>query len=229
MKIAQFDLIVFDWDGTLMDSEARIRACMQAAAADLALPVPDAGAVREIIGLGLQEAVVSLYPTIDETTANQVVQRYRYHYLEENRTPSPLFEGAAETVRALQSMGLLLAVATGKGRRGLDAVLASTGLGRCFQATRSADDAFSKPHPDMLLQILDELGVEAERALMVGDTAFDLQMAANAGVASLAVSYGVHARERLQQYEPLGCIDDIRELSGWLEGLDRLGHVTSRE
>jgi phosphoglycolate phosphatase len=213
----KFDLIVFDWDGTLMDSEARIRACMQAAAADLALPVPATEAIREIIGLGLYEAVVSLYPDIDESSANRVVERYRHHYLVENATPSPLFHGSAETIRALESMGFLLAVATGKGRRGLDSVLESTGLGPCFHTTRSADDAFSKPHPDMLLQILDQLGVDADRALMVGDTAFDLQMAANARVASLAVTYGVHSRERLQRCNPLGYIDDIREIRDWLK------------
>ena len=213
-----FDLLIFDWDGTLMDSESRIVACLQAAAADLGIRVPERAQARNIIGLGLKEAILSLYPGADGEMAERMVQRYRHHYLDANDTPTPLFPGARETLESLAEAGYLLAVATGKGRRGLDLSLEQTGLAPLFQITRCADEARSKPHPEMLLQILDELGADAGRALMIGDTEYDLQMAGNARMASLAVSYGVHSRERLLDHSPLHCIDDIRELSEWLDG-----------
>lgn len=213
----RFKLLVFDWDGTLMDSEARIVACVQAAARDLGLEVPSARSCRNIIGLGLNEAVTTLFPGSDDVQVGRVVDRYRYHFLVANKTPSVLFSGAADVLNKLVDDGFLLAVATGKGRRGLDLVLKSTGLGPLFHTTRCADETFSKPHPQMLLQILEELGIEAGEALMIGDTEYDLQMAKNARVKSLAVSYGVHSRERLMQFEPLGCLDAIHQLTDWLE------------
>jgi len=213
----RFKLLVFDWDGTLMDSEARIVACMQATARDLGLEVPTAVSSRNIIGLGLKEAVTTLFPGSDDAQVGRVVERYRHHFLVANKTPSALFPGAAEMLNRLVEDDFLLAVATGKGRQGLDLVLKSTGLGPLFHTTRCADETFSKPHPQMLLQILDELGVDAGEALMIGDTEYDLQMAANAEVKSLAVSYGVHSRDRLMQYQPLGCLDAIHELTDWLE------------
>jgi phosphoglycolate phosphatase len=212
-----FKLLVFDWDGTLMDSEARIVACMQAAAADLGLGVPADERVRDIIGLGLREAVTALIPEADDALVQRIADRYRLHFLNQNQTPSPLFSGAAEVLHGLYDQGYLLAVATGKGRRGLDKVLAETGFDRLFHATRCADETFSKPHPEMLLQLMDELGVTAAETLMIGDTEYDLQMANNARAWGLAVSYGVHARERLLQQGPLGCLDDIRDLGAWLE------------
>ncbi len=215
--IQRFSLLIFDWDGTLMDSEARIVACMQAAAADLSLALPDSAATRDIIGLGLKEAVMTLYPGLDREMVERMVQRYRHHYLLENETPTELFEGAEQVLRELSAAGFLLAVATGKGRHGLEQSLQQTGLGPLFQATRCADETFSKPHPEMLLQLLDELGTEPGRALMIGDTEYDMQMAGNAGLAGLAVSYGVHSPERLRRHAPLDCIDDIRELPRWLD------------
>ena len=215
--IQRFSLLIFDWDGTLMDSEARIVACMQAAAADLSLALPDSAATRDIIGLGLKEAVMTLYPGLDREMVERMVQRYRHHYLLENETPTELFEGAEQVLKELSAAGFLLAVATGKGRYGLEQSLQQTGLGPLFQATRCADETFSKPHPEMLLQLLDELGTEPGRALMIGDTEYDMQMAGNAGLAGLAVSYGVHSPERLRRHAPLDCIDDIRELPRWLD------------
>jgi len=212
----RFDLLVFDWDGTLMDSEARIVACMQAAATDLSIRVPDRGEARNIIGLGLKEAVMGLYPDLDAPTVDQMVLRYRHHYLVANNTPTELFGGAEQVLEELAEAGFLLAVATGKGHRGLQQSLEQTGLGPLFHATRCADQTLSKPHPEMLLQLLDELGTDRRRTLMIGDTEYDMQMAGNAGVAGLAVSYGVHSRERLLSHSPLGCIDDIRELTRWL-------------
>ncbi len=210
-------LLVFDWDGTLMDSESRILACMRAAAEDARVPIPSEDAAREIIGLGLREAVRVLFPTANEALVDSVVAGYRRHYLHQNETPTPMFDGAKEVLRELAERGYLLAVATGKGRQGLNSVLRQTGLEPLFHATRSADEAFSKPHPQMLLQLLDELGVAAEEALMIGDTEYDLQMASNAGVCGLAVSYGVHEEARLLQHSPLGIIHDVSELIPWLE------------
>ncbi len=211
-----YELLVFDWDGTLMDSESRIVSCMRAAIIDLGLELPEDSRISHIIGLGLKEAISVLFPSADEALIKEVTGRYRHHFLYENSTPTPLFRGVKEVLHRLRSEGYLLAVATGKGRPGLDRVLNHSGLDQVFHATRCADDAFSKPHPDMLLQLLDELGVQAADALMIGDTAYDMQMANSAGTAALAVSYGVHSIERLLQYEPLGCLDAISEIPGWL-------------
>ena len=209
-------LIVFDWDGTLMDSEARIVACLRAAIEETGLPHRSDEALRNIIGLGLREALVTLYP---EGTAQQhdaLVKHYRYHFLESNETPSPLFEGAKELIHDLYAEGHYLAVATGKGRQGLDKVLEETALGGYFHYTRCADETRSKPHPQMLLEIMDWLGTEPNDTLMVGDTEFDLQMANNAGARALGVSYGVHDKARLLACEPLACLDSLAEVAAWL-------------
>lgn len=213
----KFKLLVFDWDGTLMDSEARIVDCVRAAAGDLDLDIPSDDAIRNIIGLGLREAIDSLFPGADDDLHLNIVTRYRIHYLNENRTPSQLFQGAKEVIQGLAEQEYLLAVATGKGRSGLNLVLESTGIGGYFHATRCADETFSKPHPEMLQQIIDELGVFPKEALMIGDTEYDLEMAANAGVASLGVAYGVHAPERLAKHNPLGCLDRVTDLPDWLQ------------
>lgn len=223
-----FELLVFDWDGTLMDSAARIVSCMQAAAADLELEVPPVEAVRNIIGLGLREAMASLFPGHEESLVTHLVARYRHYYLGGDSTPSPLFPGARETLEQLSGEGYLMAVATGKGRPGLNRVLEETATAPLFHATRCADEGFSKPHPDMLLQLLDELGMEPEQALMIGDTEFDLQMAANAGVPGLAVDYGAHYRDRLMAFPQLGCLADIRQLPGWLREQGPAGAVSER-
>ncbi len=214
-----FKLIVFDWDGTLMDSEARIVDCMQTAIAEAGLPAPSRQAVRNIIGLGLLEAVRALLPDHPAETHVEIKDRYRLRYLGAAGAPTPLFEGADEVVRGLAEAGYLLAVATGKGRQGLDHALQSCGLGAFFHTTRCADETFSKPHPDMLLQIMDEMGVEPHETLMVGDTEFDMQLAGNARAHALAVSYGVHERGRLMNYPVLGCVDDVREIPTWLVGV----------
>lgn len=211
-----FKLIVFDWDGTLMDSEAKIVASARAASADLSMPPLAPERVRNIIGLGLREAVECLYPDGDEDFYRQFVERYRYHFLVGDQTPMPLFAGAGDTLNALCDQGYMLAVATGKSRRGLDRVLDETGLRRHFLASRCADEAPSKPHPRMLEELMEELGVAGNETLMVGDTEYDLQMARNAGTRAVGVSYGVHGRERLLQFAPLACLDDISELTEWL-------------
>jgi phosphoglycolate phosphatase len=223
----RYDLLVFDWDGTLMDSAARIVASMRKAFAELDLVPPPPAAARNVIGLGLSHAVTQLAPYADEVLLGRIIERYRTHYLELDDTPTPLFPGAAEVVAGLGAEGYLLAVATGKSRRGLDQALTQTGLGVHFHATRSADETFSKPHPQMLLELLDELGVRAERALMIGDTEYDLLTARNAGVDALAVCYGAHEPERLLALEPLACLSAIDALPGWLAA--RADTITTKE
>jgi phosphoglycolate phosphatase len=213
----RLNLLVFDWDGTLMDSEARIVACIQAAIEDLGLEPREVASIRNIIGLGLHEAINTLYPGSERSLHEGMTERYRYHFLTANPTTSELFAGAEETVRALSEAGYLLAVATGKGRKGLDMVLEETGLGEYFHTTRCADETFSKPHPQMLEEVMDELGAEPGETLMIGDTEYDMQMAVNARTHALAVSYGVHEKERLMKHGPLHCLDDITELNAWLE------------
>lgn len=212
----RFNLIVFDWDGTLMDSEARIVACVRAAIQDLELPHLEDGAIKNIIGLGLREAIDTLYPGSDEQVHRNMADRYRYHFLTGDPTPSELFDGSKETLEALYDAGYLLAVATGKGRVGLDKVLQETGLGDLFHATRCSDETFSKPHPQMLLELMDVLGAEPQETLMIGDTEYDLLMAKNAGTDALGVSYGVHEVERLEKHDPLDILNAIVELNDWL-------------
>ena len=211
----QFDLIVFDWDGTLMDSTSTIVHSIQGACRDLGLVEPSDDAARHIIGLGLNEAIAYLLPQLPETEYPRLIERYRYYYLGKDHE-IPLFAGADGVVRDLHAAGFLLGVATGKSRRGLDSVLDHTGLRPYFHATRCADECFSKPHPEMLEQLMIELGMARDRTLMIGDTSHDLLMAKNAGVASLAVSYGAHARADLLAHAPLECVGNIQEMETWL-------------
>lgn len=213
----RFKLIVFDWDGTLMDSEARIVACLQAAFRDVGEPSPSRERARNIIGLGLNEAMAVLWSEAGIADRQRVVDRYRLHFLGADPTPSVLFQGVRETIDWLGKRGYLLAVATGKSRRGLNESLATTELAQAFHATRCADETLSKPNPEMLLQIMDELGVGASETLMVGDTEYDLQMAQNAGASALAVCYGVHEPERLLRLEPLDCLSSLSDMPRWLE------------
>lgn len=215
-----FELIVFDWDGTLMDSEARIVTCIQAAFRDLGLPEPVREVARDVIGLGLEEAMELLLPMGDAGLRTEVALRYRRHFLGGDQSPSELFPGARETLDWMTGQGYRLAVATGKSRVGLNKSLAETGLGDVFHATRTADETFSKPHPQMLLELMDELGARAQETLMIGDTEYDLQMANNAGVRSLAVCYGVHSPDRLLACEPLACLDSLWAIRDWLTGRD---------
>lgn len=212
----RFELLVFDWDGTLMDSAEAIVVSMQAACADLGLPVPGEAAARHIIGLGLRDALTTLLPELPERDYPALVERYRHHYLGRDQDIS-LFEGAAETIRDLSEGGFLLAVATGKSRHGLNRALTHSGLGHYFHASRCADECFSKPHPSMLEEIMDELAAAPERTLMIGDTTHDLLMAINAGVAGLAVAYGAHPRQDLEALAPVATVDSFAELRRWLE------------
>lgn len=216
-----YRLLVFDWDGTLMDSEARIVSCLSMTLADLALPPLGRDTLLNVIGLGLPEAVAVLLPEADAALIRRFIDRYRYHFLSDHHAAATLFPGAMEMLTSLDRQGYLLAVATGKGRRGLDRSLEDTGCRSLFDLTRCADETASKPDPRMLLEIMDVLDVSPADTLMIGDTVYDLQMARNAGTSSLAVSYGVHARERLQACDPLGCLDAVTDILPWLDGVRR--------
>jgi phosphoglycolate phosphatase len=214
----RFDLVVFDWDGTLMDSQARIVACIQGAFRDLGRTPPSRDAASNVIGLGLDEAMAVLWPEADADQRAAVGAEYRRHFLVTNETPSALFPGARAMLERLVSEGYLLAVATGKSRVGLDRALGETGLGELFHATRCADETFSKPNPQMLLELMDELDVAAGQTLMVGDTVYDLQMAQNARAHALAVCHGVHPPERLLGLRPLACLESLAQIPEWLAG-----------
>jgi len=214
MAEKKFDLIVFDWDGTLMDSTALIVASIQAACADLGVAVPSREQAAYVIGLSLQDAMREVVPDMDEAGSQRLVESYRKHYLaRDNETV--LFEGIREMLEDLRGRGYQLAVATGKARRGLSRVLEYSGLGPLFHATRCADESFSKPHPAMLLELMDELFVDAGRTVMVGDTTHDLQMAHNAGTHALAMTYGAHPAQALQQENPLAMFDSAKQLREW--------------
>ena len=211
----RFDLIVFDWDGTLFDSTALIVRCIQDACADLGVPVPSNEAAAFVIGLGLQDALRHAVPGLHPSRYPELAQRYRQHYFARQHELS-LFEGTLEMLQALKARHHWLAVATGKARRGLDEALAHSQLAGLFDGTRTADETASKPDPRMLLELMREFGAEAERTLMIGDTTHDLQLALNAGTPSLAVSYGAHEPEAFEAYGPLAVLHSTAELNDWL-------------
>lgn len=212
-----YDLLVFDWDGTLADSIGRIVDAMQHAAQACGLAPRDATQVKGIIGLGLPEAIRALYPRLDEQAVGSFREHYAQRYIALEATPSPLFSGVREGLDSFRRAGYRLAVATGKARRGLDRVLNGHGLADFFDITRAADETRSKPDPLMLEEILGHCGVSPERALMIGDSAFDLQMARNAGMPCVAVGYGAIELEALMAYEPVLAIDDFAQLTAWLQ------------
>ncbi|HTJ97909.1 MAG TPA: HAD-IA family hydrolase [Rhodocyclaceae bacterium] len=211
----RFDLIVFDWDGTLMDSAAAIVTALQSAAVDIGVEPPSDERARHIIGLGLYEALQYAMPNLSDAQYDELCERYRYHYLARDRE-LVLFQGATELVAELAERGHMLAVATGKTRNGLKRAFEHSGLGDMFHDSRCADECHSKPHPQMLLELMDAFAVAPENTLMIGDTTHDLQMAKNAGVAGLGVSYGAHPRAGLMVEASHGCVDDIIALSNWL-------------
>lgn len=205
-------MIVFDWDGTLCDSAAQIVAAVQSAARLMGLPVPTDEAAADIIGLGLVQAMARLYPDVPAPRRAALVSAYSTQYVAGEVDTPALFPGALETLHALRDQGRELAVATGKSRRGLDRILGKLGMTGFFHATRCADETRSKPHPQMLREIIAERGADPCDVVMVGDTEYDLEMASNAGVASVGVSYGVHSVERLAAHRPVAIIDRLPEL-----------------
>jgi phosphoglycolate phosphatase len=207
-------LIVFDWDGTLMDSEAQIVACLNAAIEDLGLEPLDDRVVSNVIGLGLSEAIDTLVPGRDAIFHQAFIGHYRRHWFASEE--SSLFDGARETLEICRQQGFLLGVATGKSRRGLDKVLAATGLWDYFNATRCADEAPSKPHPQMLHDVMSQLDVLPRQTIMVGDTEYDMEMATNAGAAKVAVTSGVHSESRLNRHAPLTCLERVSDMPAWM-------------
>ncbi|MGM3275913.1 HAD-IA family hydrolase [Ralstonia sp. 24A2] len=215
MPQQRFDLIVFDWDGTLMDSTSAITRSIQLACRDLGLPVPDDTRASHVIGLGLRDALEYAVPTLDPADYGKLAERYRFHYLSRD-SQLVLFPGVREMLDALRRENYLLAVATGKSRVGLQRALEVTGLTGVFDNTRCADETFSKPHPAMLLELTRDLGMDVERTVMIGDTTHDLQMAANAGAAGVAVTYGAHPADVLHTLTPLYCAQSVADLHRWL-------------
>lgn len=209
-------LLVFDWDGTLMDSAGHIVAAFRAACEDIGCRVPPEDGVRHVIGLGLREAVNGVLPELDDADYSRFLEAYRRRFWQSSLHGQALFAGAREVLADLKAAGYLLAVATGKGRNGLRRVLEEENLLPVFDVTRCAEETVSKPDPRMLNEILDELGLDAAAGLMIGDTSYDMEMAARAGMDRLGVSYGAHRRELLAPHAPLGFLDDIRDLPGWL-------------
>ena len=212
----RYDLIVFDWDGTVMDSTAVISGSIQAACRDLGLDVPDDETARHVIGLGLEQALRYAVPALPVAMYPDLVARYRHHFLAQDEN-IPLFEGARETILELHDAGYWLGVATGKSSAGLSRAMESSGMKGLFHATRTADQTFSKPDPAMLFELMEELGVSAERTLMVGDTTHDVQMAQNAKVDVVAVGHGAHLPDQLQVLNPLALVGDFAELRAWFK------------
>jgi phosphoglycolate phosphatase len=212
----RYELLVFDWDGTLVDSAQHIVDSLLAACADLAIPLPGADRARYVIGLGLKDAMEYLLPDLSAAEYPRLADRYRHHYLAGDVKVVP-FHGVTEGIASLNASGYLLGVATGKSRRGLDRALRDTRLESLFHASRCADEGFPKPHPEMLQVVMELLNVAPERTLMIGDTTHDLEMARNAGVAALAVTYGAHAEPELARMQPLACARSFGDLMRWLE------------
>lgn len=211
-----FNLLIFDWDGTLMDSQARIIDSFQTTIAELGLQPRTAHEIRQIVGLGLFEGFRSLCQDANDAQLKQAMNIYRAHYFSAQAKPSPLFPNATRVLNSLSDAGYKLAIATGKGRRGLDEALQRTKLSHLFQVSRCAEETISKPDPQMLYEILHELNIEAQHAVLIGDSVFDLEMASNAGMSSIAVSYGLQEKPKLLDYNPITCIDDLTELPIWL-------------
>lgn len=220
-----YELIVFDWDGTIIDSAQKIANCMQAAAKDAELPVPDTQSAKNIIGLGLQEAARKLFGVIPEQQLQKLLEAYRHHFVVADDTEQRLFEGVEAGLLQLQETGAFLAVATGKSRAGLDRVFDEMGLRHHFVTSRCADEAHSKPHPQMLYDILDVTAIAPERTIMIGDTTYDMQMARAAKVAGLGVSYGVHETADLYDCDAQHVVNSFTEIIDWLmDGRVRPAH-----
>jgi len=211
----RFDLIAFDWDGTLFDSTGLIVRCIQAACRDLGMPEPSDVQAAYVIGLGLMDALRHAVPDLPVERYPELGRRYRHHYMA-SQHEIVLFDGTRDMLAALKARNHWLAVATGKSRLGLNEALDSAQLRQFFDSTRTADETASKPHPLMLQELMGELGADPARTLMIGDTTHDLQLAVNAGVACVGVSYGAHPSEDFHRFEPLFVAHSARELHEWL-------------
>lgn len=215
MHASQFDLLVFDWDGTLVDSTGLISNAILRAADDIGVAVPDRAQASHVIGLGLAQALALVVPDLPRERIGEYVARYHVHF-KQGEEQIRLFEGVRSTLDTLLARGVRMAVATGKTHLGLQRALHASGLKAHFESTRCADQTHSKPHPAMLFELAEETGVSVDRMVMVGDTSHDLQMAQSAGVAAIGVSYGAHPREHLSRYPALALFDEPALLHHWL-------------
>jgi len=213
--MSQYELVIFDWDGTLMDSTRDITRAIQAASADLGLAVPDEERASWVIGLSLQQALEHAVPDLTERDRKQFLERYRYHYLMRD-SELKLFDGVTEMLESLVGRGVMLAVATGKSRVGLDRAFKASGIERYFASSSCADETFGKPHPGMLLDLMDELCVAPEKVVMIGDTSHDLNMAANACVHGLGVTYGAHSEQELRRHPHQAILSGTDTVHQWL-------------
>lgn len=213
-----YQLVIFDWDGTIMDSAMKIASCIQVSAKDVGLSVPTIDEAKNIIGLGLHEAMCQLFPNASNAELAAMVDAYKYHFVTDTKTKTEqkLFDGVAAGLHALEEAGAILAVATGKSRVGLDRVLSLVDLKHHFTVTRCADETRSKPHPQMLHEILDFTAIDPHKAIMIGDTTYDLDMAANAKMPSLGAGYGVHSSEMLQNARALSVEPSFEHIITWL-------------
>ena len=211
----RFDLIVFDWDGTIINSTGLIAECIQLAAAEVSFKVPTTIEAKHIIGLSLQQSIAALFPGISDDDFKRFAEAFRAHYVPRDDEP-PLYDGIPELLESLQHPDRFLAVATGKPRAGLERAFGYTGLKPHFHYTRCADEGFPKPNPDMLFKLMALTGVQPDRVLMIGDTTHDLQLAENAGVAAIGLTYGAHSRQKLMQHSSKAIVDNVAELGAWL-------------
>ena len=211
----RYELLVFDWDGTLADSTALIAGAIQQACRDMGLAVPDDTTARHVIGLGHRDSIQYVAPSLAPRKHAQFTERFGAHYMLGDAA-IPLFEGVPDMLAQLAARGHTLAVATGKSRRGLDRALAQHRIAHHFGVTRCADEGFPKPHPDMLYALMEQAAVAPEQTLMIGDTTHDLQLARNAGVDALAVAYGAHSTAGLAELSPLATVQSVPELRAWL-------------
>ncbi len=216
MNKRNYDLVVFDWDGTLLDSTGAIVKAIQAASVDVGAVMPTDEKARYVIGMGLREALMHAVPDLPESRYDDLVHAYRKHYLSGDHELA-LFAGVESLLQTLQAEHRWIAVATGKSRLGLDRALEHSGLGRYFDTTRTADETRSKPHPQMLEEIMNQFAVDPERTLMIGDTTHDLLMAQNAGARGLGITHGAHPVSALEDCAPEGLVDSIADLSIWIK------------
>jgi len=214
--VSRYDLVVFDWDGTLVDSIARIVRCVRAAETEVGLQAPSDEAIRCLIGLGLPELMMTLYKGITPQQQQAMCRCYSEHFVRAEKTPSPPFANMLHLLERLCDSGVLLAIATGKSRRGLDRALGTSVLAHCFDASVCADETVSKPNPAMLLQLLKRFDMAPARSVMVGDTSYDIEMAQRAGMDSIAVSYGAHDTHRLNASRPTAMVHSVEALQDWL-------------
>jgi len=218
-----YKLIIFDWDGTLMDSAQKIANCIKSAAREMGIDEPSDEQAKSIIGLELIHALKILFPALDDQTFKEYVALYKHHFVVGDTTAQPMFQGVESGLSQLQETGVLMAVATGKSRTGMTRVFEEIKLEHYFVTTRCGDETLSKPNPQMLHEILDYTAIDPKNAIMIGDTSYDMLMAHNAGISGLGVSYGVHSKQELQQAHAIDVLDSFSEIIDWL--LD--GRVTT--